>query len=53
VATVKRALNELKAAGVIDWQHRSDGDGGRTTNAYRLIISPTFEATAAAGTPPF
>jgi predicted transcriptional regulator len=52
VATVKRALNELRDAGVIEWQHRTDGDGGRTTNAYRLIVSPTFEATATEP-PPF
>lgn len=52
IATVKRALTELKEAGVIDWQNRSDGKGGQTTNAYRLIVSPAFGSTAA-GPPPF
>ena len=53
VATVKRALIELKDAGVIDWEHRSDGKGGRTTNAYRLIVSPAFSGGVAIPPPPF
>lgn len=53
VATVKRALNELRAAGVIEWEHRGDGRGGQGTNAYRLIVSPAFESKAAPPAPPF
>lgn len=52
VATVKRALAELKAAGVIEWRHRSDGKGGQVSNVYRLIVSPIFEP-ATTGTAPF
>lgn len=44
VATVKRALNELREAGVIEWESRTDLRGGQMTNAYRLIVSPAFGA---------
>lgn len=53
VATVKRALNELRAAGVVEWRHRSDGKGGQTSNDYRLIVSPAFEDRAEPGVAPF
>lgn len=53
VATVKRALAELKAAGVIDWRHRSNGKGGQISNEYRLIVSPAFSPDQPDSVPPF
>lgn len=53
IATVKRALNELRAAGVVDWESRGNGEGGQGRNAYRLIVSPAFDARTPASTPPF
>lgn len=38
VSTVKRALATLRDLGFIEWEPRSDGKGGRTSNLYRLTI---------------
>lgn len=45
VATVKRALVELRAAGVVDWRQRKDPrkGGGQTSNEYRIIVSAPFQ----------
>jgi DNA-binding transcriptional MocR family regulator len=53
VATVKRALNELKAARVVEWRHQGNGKGGQGNNAYRLIVTPAFETKSDAGDVPF
>lgn len=38
VSTVQRALEELRALGVVEWQARKrDRDGGRSSNRYKLI----------------
>lgn len=36
VTTVKSALNELKALGLVRWEKRTRDDGGATSNMYYL-----------------
>ena len=40
VATVKRALVELRDRGMIAWEPRNDGKGGQLSNNYRILIDP-------------
>jgi DNA-binding transcriptional MocR family regulator len=38
IRTVQRALEELRALGVVAWEARARAeDGGRTSNRYRLV----------------
>lgn len=43
IATVKRALVELRDAGAVEWRQRATLKGGQTSNEYRLIVSPPFQ----------
>lgn len=40
VATVKRALQELRDLEIVTWSPRYDANGGRSSNAYKLHTSP-------------
>ena len=40
VATVKRALVELRDRNMIAWEQRSDGKGGQLSNSYRVLVEP-------------
>lgn len=53
IATVKRALVELREAGVVEWRQRTNGKGGQTSNEYRLIVSVPFQDTAPKEEAPF
>lgn len=41
VTSVKAALAELKALGVVNWQSRRNPNGGQTSNVYTVHITPT------------
>lgn len=41
VTSVKAALGELKALGVVEWSQRRTASGGQTSNIYRVHIAPT------------
>lgn len=53
IATVKRALVELREAGVVEWRQRTNGKGGQTSNEYRLIVSVPFQNPTPEGQAPF
>jgi DNA-binding IclR family transcriptional regulator len=36
--TVKRALNDLRDAGLVTWEPRFDHESGQTSNVYRLHL---------------
>ncbi len=38
--SVKRALRKLRDEGLISWKHRTDGQGGISSNLYSLILDP-------------
>lgn len=48
VRTVRLALAEMSAAGMIARSHRGNGTGGRTTDLIELVMSRDFDLIAAA-----